>query len=632
MLEQAVLAALGAASAGYFCWTAARRLRMWGDAKGSLPFDRLGERTARTVREVLLQSRVMRERPWAGLLHALVFWGFLAFAWVSWGHLTEGFEGLDNVRASPSWYDAFAGVWAALVLVGIVGLSVRRFLLRPPALGKPSAGSAAVAALIVVLMVTYLAGWKGLQVGAPAWRVNWWLHTLAWFGMLWVIPNSKHLHLALGPFAVFFRHGDTTSPMRPLRDDDDDDFGMLGFGDLSRKDVLDLNACVECGRCTDDCPANLSGGTLSPKQVILRMQQGMLATNSADPDGRIAGTAAQVAKGEAWVTEDDLYQCYTCGACEQACPVGIEHVGAKILDLRRGLVSEGRTEHAKLPAMFAAMERSPHNAWGASRQVRDKLVEQDSFPIFDGSQEWLLWLGCGCNYDPHGQDVARSLKRIFEAAGMSWGVLARETCCGEPARRAGNEYLSMELSEKVVEALATSGAKKIVTADPHCCRMFDVDYRDNEAFAALGVEVFHHTELLAELAQSLGARHEDQQVTYHDPCYLARGRGVTKAPREMLELAGVELTEMKRRGLETFCCGAGGAQLYLADDKAAPGRRRVNHMRFEQALETGSKTIAVACPYCAIMFKDAAGQAGRPDVQVVDVAELLASRVGARES
>ncbi len=625
MVEQAILLVLGACSAGYFCWTVSRRLLPLSRAHGALPTDRLGERSGRLVKEVLLQSRVIRDRPWAGLLHALVMWGFLAFAWVSLRHITEGFTGLEAVVHESTWYDAFAGVWAALVLVGIVGLSVRRFLLRPAALGDFSTGSAAVALLIVVLMASYLSGWRAFEPGSEAWRANWWLHTLALFAMLWVIPKSKHLHLLLGPPAVFFRRGDTTSPMRPLRADDDDDFGMLHFSDLSRKDVLDVNACVECGRCTDVCPANISGGSLSPKHVILAMQQGLLASSGAG-EGRIAGTPSEIAEGKAWVAEDDLYQCYTCGACEQACPVGIEHVGAKILDLRRGLVSEGRTHHDKLPALFSTMERSPHNAWGASRQVRDKLITDEAFPVFDGSQEWLLWLGCGCNYDPHGQDVARSLQVVFNAAGVSWGVLARETCCGEPARRAGNEYLYMELSEKAIETLANSGAKKIVTADPHCCRMLDVDFRDNPAYAALEVEVFHHTELLAELAQSMGLQPEDQQATYHDPCYLARGRGVVKAPRDALELAGVELTEMKRRGTDGFCCGAGGAQLYLADDKAAPDRPRVNHLRFAEALETGCTTVAVACPYCAIMLKDAAGQAGRTDVQVVDVAELLASR------
>jgi Fe-S oxidoreductase len=414
--------------------------------------------------------------------------------------------------------------------------------------------------------------------------------------------------------------------MRPLDEGSDEDFGMLRFSDLSQKDILDVNACVECGRCTEVCPANQVGGTLNPKEVILQMQRGFLATRNPS-EGPVAGTAAEVAAGKAWVPEEDLYQCYTCGACEQACPVGIEHVGLKILDLRRGLVSEGRTHSDKLNDLFNTMERAPHNAWGASQDVRRKLVEGDGFPVFDGSQQWLLWLGCGCNYEPHGNDVARAMRKLLDAAGATWGVLARETCCGEPARRAGNEYLYMELSEKVIDAIEGSGAKNLVTCDPHCCRMFDVDYRQNERYAAMGIRILHHTELLEQLLHDLKLDSRDETVAYHDPCYLARGRGQTEAPRLLLETAGADLLEPKRHGMETACCGAGGAQLYIADDKKEQSGGRVNHRRFVELAETGAKTIAVGCPYCPIMLKDAAGHAGREDVRIVDVAELLASRL-----
>ncbi|MEZ5366651.1 MAG: heterodisulfide reductase-related iron-sulfur binding cluster [Bryobacterales bacterium] len=629
MAARLVFLALCLCSAAYFSWAVARRLGQMRAARPNLRFDHVASRLGRVAREVLLQSRVIARRPVAGLLHALVMWGFFAFAWVSLEHLSLGLIGLDYAEPDHSWYGWFAAVWACAVLVGILGLAFRRFVLRPPALGaKLSGGSAMVALLIVGLMVTYLAGWRYLQVGTEAWRLNWWLHTAAFLGMLWVIPGSKHLHLFLAPFAIFFRNGETTSPMRPLDEDSDEDFGMLRFSDLAQKDILDVNACVECGRCTDVCPANMAGGTLNPKQVILQMQHGLLATRNPEKDS-VAGTPAEVAEGKVWVSEDDLYQCYTCGACEQACPTGIEHVGAKILDLRRGLVSEGRTHSDKLNDLFNTMERAPHNAWGASQDVRRKLVEGDGFPIFDGSQQWLLWLGCGCNYDPHGNDVARAMQKLFDAAKVSWGVLARETCCGEPARRAGNEYLYMELSEKVIDAIEASGAKNVVTTDPHCCRMFDVDYRQNERFEALGVRVFHHTQVLSELLNDVQLDFREEPVSFHDPCYLARGRGETAAPRMLLENAGADVLEPLRHGMDTGCCGAGGAQLYIADDKKEWPGGRVNHRRFEELAATGAKTIAVACPYCPIMLKDAAGHAGREDVRIVDVAELLASRLPA---
>lgn len=617
---------LAASSVGYFAWMTSRRLAAMGAARNDLGWGNWPGRAARVFREVLLQQRVLARRPLAGLLHALVMWGFFAFAWVSLEHLWWGLVGLDQARPITSWYGSFAGFWACAVLVGIVGLAFRRFVLRPRALGGFSGGSAVVSALIVVLMATYLADWLALDPPEPAWRWNWALHTAALLGMLWVIPNSKHLHLFLGPVAVFFRRGDTISPTRALVEEDDEDFGLMRLSDLTRKDILDVNACVECGRCTDVCPAHQSGGTLNPKQVILQLQRGLLQSPNL-AEARAAGPASEVAEGKAWVSEEDLYQCFACGACEQACPVGIEHVGAKILDLRRGLVSEGRTEHPKLNDLFQQMERAPHNGWGASQQLRRKLLEEAGLPAYEASKDWLLWLGCGCNYDPHGQQVVRSMQRLLDAAGLSWGVLPSETCCGEPARRAGNEYLAMELSEKAIDAIESSGARNIVTCDPHCCRMLDADYRQNPRYRELGVRVVHHTELLSELLPRLALHNVDEPVAYHDPCWLARGRGVTDAPRAALEAAGADLLEPAAHGRETSCCGAGGAQLYLADDKREAPGGRVNDRRFEQITASGAKTVAVACPYCQIMLSDAAGRAQRADVRIVDVAELLASRL-----
>jgi Fe-S oxidoreductase len=620
MVTRLVFLALCIASVGYFLRVVWLRLEPMRRSRTKLPTANAGRRLGKAFAEVLLQTRVIGERPVAGVLHALVMWGFFAFAWVSLEHLWLGVAGLDAPHADASWYGAFAAAWAVAVLIGIVGLAFRRFVLRPPALGKLSVSSGVVAALIVALMVTYLAGWRGVA-DPVAWRVNWWAHTLAFLGMFWAIPNSKHLHLVLGPVAILFR-SETTSSIRRLRDDDDDDLGMLRFSDLSQKDVLDIHACVECGRCTEACPANVIGGTLNPKEIILQLQRGQLAGGDV-----LAGTTGEVDAGSAWIRETDLYQCLSCGACEQACPVGIEHVGYKILDMRRGLVSEGRTHSDKLTDLFTTMERSPHNPWGVPQDTRRKLIESAGLPVFDGSQEWLFWLGCGASYDPHGQDVVRAMAKILNAAGVSWGVLARETCCGEPARRAGNEYLYMELSQQVIDSLGGKKVTKLLSCDPHCTRMFDVDYRQNPAFAELGVAVRHHTELLSDILPKLKLRRESKKITYHDPCYLSRGRGVTDEPREVLRQMGAELVEMQHHGDRTFCCGAGGAQLFIADDKAELPGGRVNHRRFAEVEATGASTVAVGCPYCPIMLKDAAQHAKREDIQVLDVAELLAARL-----
>ena len=441
-----------------------------------IPSGPTGKRLWNVFSEVILQSRVVRDRPVAGFLHALVVWGFIAFGWVSLKHLSLGILGFDRAREGSGFYGAFAAAWAAAVLVGILALSFRRFVLRPKELGQLSITSGIVAVLISLLMVTYLLGWKVLAVESPAWKVNWWAHTISFFTLLVLIPQSKHLHLVLSPFAIFFRP-ETTSKVRALRDDGED-LGMVRFTDLQWKDVLDVNACVECGRCTQFCPANQIGGSLSPKEIILDMQRGLLHGGDL-----IAGTAEEKRAGSVWIQEEDLFQCLSCGACEYVCPVGIEHVGRKILDLRRGLVSEGRVSNEKVVKLFTTMERAPHNPWGISQDTRKKFIEARKFPIFDGTQDWLFWLGCGLSFDPHGQEVAAAMQKILDAAGVSWGVLARESCCGEPARRAGNEYLYLQLAEELTETFSQNKVKKIVSCDPHCTTMLDVDYRQIAAYA-----------------------------------------------------------------------------------------------------------------------------------------------------
>ena len=636
-LGRGIFVWIAAVSTALFFRTVHRRLFSVFPKHGDLPHDHLPKRLWRVFVEVVLQYRVVRDRPLVGILHAFVLWGFFAFAWVSAKHMLLGLRGLDKATGEHTWYGAFVAVWAVAVLVGMVGLSFRRFILRPQALGKLSPTSGAVAFLISALMVTYLLGWAEFAPGSLAWKVNWWLHTLSFFALLVVIPISKHLHLVLAPFTIFFRP-ETTSSIRALKEDGDD-LGMIHFRDLGRKDVLDVDSCVECGRCTDVCPANLSGGTLSPKEVILDMRKGLLAGGDL-----VAGTREEKEQGKAFVAEDDLYQCFSCGACEYVCPVGIEHVGRKILDLRRGLASEGRISSDRVNQLFTTMERAPHNPWGIAHDTRQKLIDSKQFPKFDGSQEWLLWLGCGLSYDAHGQAVAQAMRQILDASGVSWGVLARETCCGEPARRAGNEYLYLELSGKVIESLESARVKKILTCCPHCTTMLDKDYRQNPAYQQLRIEVRHHTEFIAATLPKLplraavaegqggsGRPNGAATVTYHDPCYLARGRGITSAPREILHAAGIHIAEAKHHGQNTQCCGAGGAQLFVADDTHEQGRVRANQRRFAELMQTQAATVAVACPYCPIMLRDAANALKRDDVQILDIAEIVASRLAPKQ-
>jgi Fe-S oxidoreductase len=610
-------------------WLGVRaRLGDLGKRRNDLPADSLGQRLWRVVTEVLFQSRVIRNRPLVGILHALVVWGFIAFIGVSFRHLWAGLAGLDQAPGPGGIYRTFVAGWAVLVGVAILGLAFRRFALRPPALGAPSWSSAAVAALIVILMATYLTDWWGaFQHQSAGWKSVWWLHTVAFLAFPPLIVRSKHLHLALAPVAIFSRSA-TTSPMRPLDlspenlEKETPDLGLVEFGQLPWKDVVDLYACVECGRCTDACPAHRSGGSLSPKAVVLQMQAGLKAKGTA-----IAGSSQEIAARTAWVAEDDLMQCYACGACEQACPVGIEHVGRKILDLRHGLVNNGRLADKRVPKTFGKMQKAPHNPWGFPADQRGAFVADAKFPTFAEGAEVLFWMGCGAGYDPHGQEVARAMGRILDAAGVAWGVLEQETCCGEPARRLGNEALFQELSEKVIASFKRSGVKTLVTCCPHCTAMLDGDYRDLAAYRELGIEVIHHTEYIAAMLPRLPLAPDGGTVAYHDPCNLARGRNVTAEPRAVLEACGARLEEPREHGRATMCCGAGGGRLFVGDEtKDSSARTRVNVLRFDQLMAAKPRTIAVACPYCPIMLRDAA-QARGTEVPIVDIAEIVAGRL-----
>jgi Fe-S oxidoreductase len=278
------------------------------------------------------------------------------------------------------------------------------------------------------------------------------------------------------------------------------------------------------------------------------------------------------------------------------------------------------------------MERSPHNPWGIPQETRTKLIASAGFPIFDGSQEYLFWLGCGNSYDPHGQAVAKAMAEIFTEFGVSWGVLDAETCCGEPTRRAGNEALFLDLSDRLLGVFRQRRVREIVTCCPHCTTMFDQDYRQLADFSELGIRVRHHSQFLAGAFHDSPVVPSQQDVAYHDPCYLARWNGVVDEPRELLRACGVTVKEPRHNRRDTSCCGAGGGQIFVADDSQDHGKERINGLRLEELSRAGTRRIAVACPYCHIMLQDAALQRreGEEALEIKDLAEIVADRLRAQ--
>ena len=566
----------------------------------------IGKRVWDFVCEVLFQTKVIRQRPLPGLAHAFVFWGFCAFALVTLNHFAVGL-GLGFLNPAGffgRFYTYFAAVFAIACAAGIFGLFVRRFLVRPKWLGKKlSWESGFIAFLIFLLMVTYLASFF-VGDADPATRILWWVHSLAILIFLAIIPHTKHLHLILSPATVFLSRGGF-SQIPPLVGDED--FGLIAGTDLTRLASLQAYSCVECGRCTEHCPAANTGKLLNPKEIILGLRSYLNALGPASEEPLLGKYNAQEA----------AFQCTTCGACEFQCPVGIEHLPI-IVGLRRGAVNTGAWEDEYGSKLFLALERGA-NAHGLPASERDKFIEKAGLPIFDGTQEYCLWLGCMGGYDPKGREIIADFARVMNYLGTSFGVLRKEKCCGDPVRRLGNDLVFQQLAESNLEVFEQNKAKKIVSICPHCVRTIQEDWKE----FGTPPQVEHHSEFLARHADKLPKQANGESIVFHDPCYLGRYRNVYEQPRTVVGLAG-ELVEAPRNHERSFCCGAGGGLVFLGEET---GDRKV---RADELVATGAKTVGTACPFCNSMFRDALAEKGEGAPQLLDIAQLTARGLPAR--
>jgi Fe-S oxidoreductase len=564
----------------------------------------VARRVGEFLSEVMLQSKVIAQRPLPGLAHALVFWGFCAFGLVTSNHVAAGFgvPFLHRERGFGIFYWWFAFAFAALVAVGITGLFIRRFLIRPKWLEPLSPESGVIAVLIFLLMVTYMPMWWWPET-TLAGRVLWWLHTLTLLAFLPLIPHTKHLHLMLSPVTVFLKRGGF-SKIPPLVGDED--FGLDAGKDITKLVALQAYSCVECGRCTEHCPANNTGKELNPKLIALGMRAYLNEYGNTGETPIVGATVSQTA----------IFQCTTCGACEFQCPVGIEHLPI-IVGLRRGEVNTGRWEDEHGTKLFLNLERQG-NAMGFSPSERDKFIARQEFPIFDGSQEYCLWLGCMGSYDPRGREIVASFATVMRHLGTSYGVLKKEKCTGDPARRLGNDLIFAQLAETNLETFRQAGVKKIVSICPHCVRTIAEDWKE------FGVDVVteHHSEFMARHAAQLPASGDGKTVVFHDPCYLGRYRNVYDAPREVIARSA-QVVDPPRSRERSFCCGAGGGLVFLGEETG----RRVNETRARELAETGADTIGVACPFCNSMFRDALGSVAASPPQLLDIAQIAAATI-----
>ena len=632
--------------------------------------DRLGslrdivERIVTLPAYVLATTRVNRPAYWyAGLLHSMIFWGFVVLQVRTFNFLLDGFHADASFQSIfgdlYTYFRPVMDLFNVLVIVGVGLAAFGRLVIRPRRLSL-NYDAWVILFLIWFLMVTdvfttsfaiflergdkdafsfFAFGlanlWDSMGMGASlgeALHATWWyLHLLDFLIFLAYLPISKHSHILTAPINVFFRRLQPTGVLQPIPDlEEREVFGVGKVQDFSWKQILDAYTCTECGRCEVACPAASTGKDLSPKEVMVDMRkvaerqvQGLIAAGDgpAEPLNLIDA-----------VSFNSIWDCVSCGACQEQCPVWIEHVPA-LMDMRRYLVMDEANMPETAASTLMQLEQRGH-PWPGAAFTRTSWMEEMEFEIatFDGSQEYLFWVGCTGALVERNIKVTQAFARLLHAAGVSFGCLGEgETCSGDPARRLGNEYLYQIQAGQNIETFKQQGVQKVIATCPHCFNTMKNEYTQ---FGGQ-FEVFHHTEVLADLLASgrLKAEQElTEQITYHDSCFLGRHNGIYEPPRDVIKgIPGAQLAEIEGNCRERgFCCGAGGGHMWVEESKG----KRINHERCSQAQEsarkTGSSIVAVNCPFCVQMFDD-----GFPSVEpdeskrmkTYDVAELLEQSV-----
>jgi Fe-S oxidoreductase len=613
------------------------------------PVERTGDtpRRVRNEAEIVLGQRKLFQRLGPGLMHAAIFWGFI----VLFPTIVIAMIGaVDRDATFPwlghqGWFALLVDVFAVLVLAGVVAAVAIRKVQRPKRFEGSHLGEADLILAMIAGIVTTLLLWHASRIalGLNEWPASWspvsnalsglfgdgdvtkvlertfvWAHVLIIISFLAYLPHSKHLHIATAAINVYFGRTGPGGRLEPLRFDVPDEemrFGAGTVAELTWKEMMDSFSCTECGRCQDVCPAWNTGKALSPKLLIMGVRDQVLADGPALLRDVAAAEPAPLVPNA--VTDEVVWDCVTCGACVQACPVSIEHVD-HIVDLRRNLVMVESRFPSEAEPMLRDVERAS-NPWGRAQTERADWAAALGVRILEPGEpapEVLYWVGCAASFDERARTAAESTAKVLQAAGVDFAILGpRESCTGDPARRMGNEYLFQAQAEQNVSTLNEAGVTKIVASCPHCFNTLGNEYGD---FGG-SYEVMHHTELIAELVRDgrLDPVNDGHSITYHDSCYLARHNDVRSDPRELVAAVGSPV-EMEKSGKQTFCCGAGGAHMWMEERGGL-----INEERARQAAETGAETLAVACPFCTVMLDDGVKARG-DNVRVVDVSTLIA--------
>jgi Fe-S oxidoreductase/nitrate reductase gamma subunit len=657
------------AAFGVLGWALYRHVQRWMRGRPENRFDDLGRRLKDMLIHGLGQGKTLREGA-PGLLHFLMYSGFIVLFIGTLMVAVQEDMGIEFLHGNfYLFFSVTLDLFGLLCLFGVIGLAYRRYVIRPTGLDNRREDLIILSLFSVVLASGFLV--EGARIGAteliqhPDWaiwspvgatlaaafwglgvteaqflgwhRFWWWFHMLITFGFLTYIGFSKLSHLIFSPVNIFFHKFRAKGELAPIADLDkalegDEEamervkFGAAKLEDFTWKQLLDLDACTRCGRCQDNCPAWLSGKPLSPKFVILDLQRHMHATLNGNGHRNGENEEAETANGVSMIgdviTEEVLWSCTTCRACEENCPVSIEHVDT-IVDMRRNLVLEQGSMPETAEAALRSLEQRGH-PWRGTQETRTGWTEGLDIPMIadNPEAEYLFWVGCTGALVDRNILVTKALAKVLKAANVNFAILGEEEgCTGDPARRLGNEYLFQMLAQQNVETLNSYHVRKIVTHCPHCFNTLANEYPQFGGH----FEVIHHSQLIAHLVDTGRLSPSGElaaKVTYHDACYLGRHNDVFAEPRAVLQsIPGLEMHEMRWNQRKGLCCGAGGGHAWMEVNIG----RRVNHIRTEQAQETGASVVATGCPFCMQMFEDGIRAKGvEEDMRVHDIAELMA--------